>query len=258
MKTLKLTLIAAVLLAVGSCKKTDTSTGAVTADIATDMAAASLSQNSFGLTSVTDNVGVNAQTLNSIHTGGQVINGVGTNATTTAQACGTTVADSVSNSGSIESVTFSYFIKYLRTLNCNTSNQPDNLVNSITFHGNYDSPRLTSMDAGTANFTIAGLTTNATNFVLNGEYIRKGSFTSKVDTKASGASSVDIKVTNLMLSKPGRAIVSGTATITISGTSAKGTFSYTGTITFTGGNTATLTVGTVVYYINLVNGTFHK
>jgi hypothetical protein len=257
MKTLKLTLIAALLLAVGSCKKTDTS-GAVTADIATDMAAASLSQNSFGLTSVTDNVIVNAQTLNSINTGGQAVNSVGTNATTTRQACGTTLADSVSNSGSNSSVTFSFFIKYLRTLNCNTASQPDNLVNAITFHGNYDSPRITSTDAGSANFTIAGLTTNATNYVINGEYIRKGSFTSKVDTKATGSSSIDIKVTNLLLSKPGRAIVSGTATITISGTSAKGTFSYTGAITFTGGTTASLTVGTVLYYINLLDGTFHK
>jgi len=257
MKTLKLTLIAALLLAVGSCKKTDTSSGAVTADIATDMAAASLSQNSFGLTSVTDNVGVNAQTLNSINTGGQVINGVGTTAIIP-QACGTTLADSVSHSGSNSSVTFSFFIKYLRTLNCNASSQPDNLVNAITFHGSYDGPRITSTDAGTANFIIAGLTTNATNYVINGEYIRKGSFTSKVDTKATGTSSVDIKVTNLMLSKPGRAIVSGTATITISGTSAKGSFSYTGTITFTGGSTANLTVGTTLYYINLLTGTFHR
>ena len=259
MKTLKLTLILPVLLFLAiSCKKSanTSTTSTVTTDEAADMAASSVASNSFGLSSIADNVGVNAQSLNSVGTGGQTVNAIGTNVVR--QACGTTLSDSISNTGSSSSVSFSYFFKFVRTLNCNAGNQPDNLVNTITFKGNFDGPRLTSADAGSSSITIAGLTTNATNFVINGTYNRKGSFTSKVGNKATGSSVVDIKVTNLLLAKPSRAIVSGTATITVSGTAGTSTFSYSGTLVFNGNNQATLTVGTTVYVINLLTGTYTK
>lgn len=260
MKTLKLTLIVPVLLfMVVSCKKssnTNSTNQSVTSDEAADMAASAVASNSFGLASIADNVGVNAQTLTSVGTGSQAANSIGTNVVR--QACGTTLSDSISNSGSSSSVTFNYFFKFVRTLNCNASSQPDNLVNTITFKGSFDGPRLTSADAGSSSITIAGLTANATNFVINGTYNRKGSFTSKVGNKATGSSVVDIKVTNLTLSKPARAILSGNATITVSGTAGANTFSYSGTIVFNGNNQATLTVGTTVYVINLLTGTYTK
>jgi hypothetical protein len=258
MKALKLTLFVPVLMFVAiSCKKSaNTTSTSITTDEAADMAASAVASNSFGMTSITDNIGVNAQTLSSVNTGGQAVNSIGTN--TVHQVCGTTLADSLTNSGSSSSVTFSYFLKFVRTLNCNANSQPDNLVNAITFKGNFDGPRLTSADAGSSSFTIAGLTTNATNFVVNGTYTRKGSFTSKVGNKASGSSLVDIKATNIMLSKPSRAILSGSATISISGTAGTSTFSYTGNLVFNGNNQATLTVGTAVYVINLLTGTYVK
>ncbi|MBC7401168.1 MAG: hypothetical protein H7289_14610 [Mucilaginibacter sp.] len=255
MKALKLTLIVPLLLFAISCKKTATTSSAVTTDEAADMAASSVAANSFGFASVADNIGVNAQTLNSVSAGGQQVNATGTSR----QACGTTLADSITFSSTANSsVTFSAFYKYVRTLNCNASSQPDNLVNAITFKGNFDGPRLTSTDVGTSSVTIAGLTTNATNFVVNGTYNRKGTFTSKVGGKASGSSNVTITATNVLLSKPGREIVSGSATITISGTAAAGTFNYTGILAFKGGNQATLTVGTTIYLINLLTGTYVK
>jgi hypothetical protein len=258
MKALKFTLIAALVAFAISCKKSDTSTSAaVTIDEAADMAASSVSSNTFGFVTVADNVGVNAQTLTSVGSvGGQSVNSLTTN--TTRQACGTTVADSISASGKTNDVTFSYFYKFMRTLNCNANSQPDNVANAITFKGSIDGPRITSVDAGTANVTIGGLTTNATNFVVNGKYSRKGAFTSKVGGKATGSSNVEITATNVLLSKPARNIVSGTATVTISGSSAKGTFSFTGTMVFSGNNSAALTVGTTVYIINLLTGTYVK
>lgn len=254
MKALKIILIAPLLLFAISCKKT-TVTSAVTTDEAADMAASAVATNSFGFVTVTDNVGLNAQTLNSVSAGGQQVNATGL----ARQACGTTLTDSLTiSSNTNSSVTFSAFYKYARTLNCNTSSQPDNLVNAITFKGNFDGPRLTSTDAGTSSVTIAGLTANATNFVINGTYNRKGSFTSKVGGKPSGSSNVTITATNVLLSKPGREILSGSATITISGSAAAGTFNYTGILIFKGSNQATLTVGTTVYLINLLTGTYTK
>ncbi|MDB4926328.1 hypothetical protein [Mucilaginibacter sp.] len=258
MKALKLTLIVSLLVIAISCKKTGSSTATVTADDAADMAAGSVAQNSFGFSSVTDNVGVNAQTLYSVSSGGQAVNAVGATSTTSHQACGTTVADSLTGSGNSSSVTYSFFYKYVRTLTCNTASQPDNLLNVVTFHGNYDGPRLTSADAGTANVTVAGLTPNATNYAVNGTYTRKGTFTSKVGAKATGTSTIEIKATNVLLSKSDRTIISGTATVTISGTTGGSTFSYTGTLVFNGSNKATLTVGTTNYVINLLTGAYVK
>jgi hypothetical protein len=257
MKTiLKLTLIAALLFCAISCQKTENATVTVSSDQAADIAASSLSGNSFGFSSITDNISANAQTLNSVSNGQQTVNSIGVNSIH--QACGTTLTDSLTNTGSSSSVTFSYFAKYSRTLNCNTNNQPDNLINTLTFHGNFDGPRLTSNDSGNATVTIAGLTTNATNYVINGEYKRTGAFTSKVGDKTTGTSNIDIKATNVLLTKPSAVIASGNATITVVITTTKATYNFTGTLVFNGDGTANLTINNTVYVINLLTGVYSK
>jgi hypothetical protein len=138
------------------------------------------------------------------------------------------------------------------------SSQPDNLVNALTFRGNFDGPRLSSTDSGTAQFTIAGLTTNATSWVVNGEYKRAGSFTSKTGDKTTGNSNIDIKVTNLMLTKPSGHIAGGTGIIGISVVTSKGTYSFNGTVVFNGDGTANLTVNNTVYVVDLATGTYTK
>jgi hypothetical protein len=254
--TFKLSLVILLMLGAFSCKKDNSAStsGSVTTDQVADIAAGSLAENSEGLASVTDDIAVNAQGLSS--TSNVTVNSTGSLATSSVhQACGTTLTDSVTRSLTIDSVTIDYFFKYSHTLNCNTSSQPDNLVNVLTYHGDFNGPRLSSTNSGSAQVTIAGLTTTATNFVLNGEYKRDGSFQSKVGNKASGNSHVDIVGTNITLSKPGRKILSGSATIAVSGTGPKGvTFSYTGTIVFNGDDTAILTINGTGYTINLLTG----
>jgi hypothetical protein len=252
MKTFKSSIIALLLLAAISCKKDNsTSTASVTTDDAADITAGALAENSGGLTSVTDNIATNADLVVTSATG-KTINSVGT--ASVHQACGTTLVDSASNAGSADSVSWSYFVKYSRTLNCNTSNQPDNLIDSLLYNGSYHGPVVTSSNSGSAKVTIAGLTTQATNYVVNGDYNRTGSF----DNKSSGKSynsNVNIVVTNVLLTKPGHKIVGGSATFTISGSTPKGTYSFSGTITFNQDSTATLTVnGGGTYTIDLRTG----
>jgi hypothetical protein len=251
MKTFKTSIIVLLLLGAISCKKDNsTSTTSVTTDQAADLAAGSLASNSNGIASLSDAVSANAQTVTSVNT--QTVNSTGV--ASIHQECGTTLTDSATNSGSADSVTWNYFVKYTHTLNCNASSQPDNIVNTLAFHGYYSGPNLTKTDTGSAHVTIAGLTTAATQFVINGEYMRTGSFSSKIGNKASGNSSVDILVTNLTLSKPGRKITGGTATITVSGTSTKGSFNFTGTIVFNGDDAATLNIKGVNYIVDLRTG----
>jgi hypothetical protein len=254
--TFKLSLVMLLMLGAFSCKKDSSSSSgdSVTTDQVADIAAGSLAENSEGLASVTDDIAVNAQTISS--TSKITINSTGGLATSSVhQACGTTLTDSVTRSLTIDSVSLNYFFKYSHTLNCNTSDQPDNLANALTFHGSFDGPRLSSTNSGSATVTIAGLTQNASSFVVNGDYKRDGAFQSKVGNKASGNSSVDIAVTNLTITKSNRKITSGNGTISITGTGPKGTtFSYTGVIVFNGDSTATLTINSNIYTINLITG----
>lgn len=255
MKNFKLSLIILLMLGAFSCKKDNntSSSSSVTTDQAADIAAGSLAENSDGFASVTDDIAVNAQGISSTHSNLTVNSTQATNSVH--QACGTTLTDSVTRNITIDSVTVNYTFDYSHTLNCNSSNVPDNVINTLTYKGSFDGPRLSSSNSGSANATIAGLSPTATDFVLNGEYVRDGSFQSKIGNKASGNSHIDIVGTNITLSKPDRKIVSGSATISITGTGPKGnSFSYTGTIVFNGDGTATLTINSAVYTINLVTG----
>ncbi len=255
MKTLKLSLILLLMLGVFSCNKDNsTNSSTVSSDQAADMVAGSLAENSGGFATVTDDIAVNAQGLSSVNSG-LTVNSVGQSTSSVHQECGSTLTDSVKRALTLDSVTINYAFKYSHTLNCNSSSLPDNLINTLTYSGSFNGPRLSSSNSGSANVTIAGLSQTATNFVLNGEYLRDGSFQSKVGDKATGNSHVDIVGTNILLSKPNRKIVSGNATITVKGTGPKGNaFNYTGTIVFNGDDTATLTLNGTGYIVNLITG----
>jgi hypothetical protein len=102
---------------------------------------------------------------------------------------------------------------------------------------------------------VTGIAPQALNFIINGEYKRNGSFQSKIDTAKHGTQSIDIVVNALTLLKPARTIVSGTATITVSGNiPKKGNFSYSGDIVFNNDNTATLTLNGTIYTVNVITG----
>lgn len=254
MKTFKLSIALFLLLGIFSCKKDNSASVSLTSDQAADMAASGLSSNSGGVASMTDDISANAATFSST---GQSVNSIGM--ATVHQACGTTVTDSTTRSGTNSSVTFNYFIKYSHTLNCNSSEQPDNLVNVLNYNGSFSNPRISTTATGSANATIAGLTQATDQFVINGEYKRAGTFESKVGNKATGNSNLDITLTNVTLSKPGRAIVSGSGTFTLSGVAGKVTYNYAGTITFNGDGTATLNVtGGSSYTVNLGSGGWIK
>jgi hypothetical protein len=102
---------------------------------------------------------------------------------------------------------------------------------------------------------VSGLLSTDTAYVISGVYKSAGSFASKVDTANHGSSNISIAITNLTLQKPRRAIESGSAAISITGSTPKhGAFSYTGTVVFNGNGTATVTINGTAYSINLNTG----
>src|SRR5258708_2125472 len=171
------------------------------------------------------------------------LNDIATNSLLTVnQACGTTLTDTMTKSGTLNGVTYDYFLKYTHMLDCNHLSQNDNIVYNLAFHGHYDSPTMSSLDTGTSTFTIAGFTPLAKSFVVNGEYKRTGAFTMKTGDKVSGTSKMDIIVTNLTITKPAMTISGSGATIKLTITVPKGTTTYTAPLTFNGDGTATATI----------------
>jgi hypothetical protein len=227
------------VIGVVSCKKTQNSSPAATNGVTTDMAATissgSLAANSSGMTTNLNDIATNSLlTVN--------------------QACGTTLTDTMTKSGTLNGVTYDYFLKYTHMLDCNHLNQNDNIVYNLAFHGHYDSATMSSLDSGTSTFTIAGFTPVATAFYINGEYKRTSTFKMKTGDKVSGTSKMDIVVTNLTLTKPAKTISGGGGTIALTITVPKGTSNYNAPLTFKGDGTATATINGTKYSIDLATG----
>jgi len=240
MKKTTLSLMAMLLVGAMACKKSGTSlTGNLSASEAVDLMAGSLSSNTHGLTSVGSDASVYSQTDLDAHLN-----------------CGATRTDTITKTSPAGATTsFSYGLGYSYTLNCNTSNLPDNVSGKLNYSGSFSNPHMSSSNTGHVTFTVAGLTTTATAYVFNGSYLRSGSFTSKSDTSNHGSSNLDVEVHNVMFQKPGRNVVGGTATFTLTGTvPKKGAFSFTGTVVFNTDGTAKITVNGSSYLVDLTTG----
>ncbi len=240
MKKITLSLMAMLLVGAMACKKSGASlSGNLSASEAVDLMAGSLSTNTHGLTSMGSDASLYSQSDVDAHI-----------------TCGATRTDTVTKTSPAgASTSFSYGLGYSYTLNCNANNLPDNVIGKLNYTGTFSNPHMSSANAGHVTFTVAGLTTNATAYVFNGSYLRTGSFASKSDTTNHGSSSLDIEVHSLMLHKPDRAVVSGNATFTLTGTiPKKGAFSFTGTVLFNGDGTAKITVNGSSYVVDLTTG----
>ena len=170
------------------------------------------------------------------------------------QVCGSVDVDSTTNSGNSNGVVFNYFLKYTHVVNCNPKQQQDNLVYDLSYHGQFDSPTLSSIDTGTSTFKIAGFAPQATIYGITGEYKRSGKFTLKGKLPLSGSSMVDVVVTRLIVSKSTGAVTGGTATANITIVIAGATSNYVAPVTFKADGTASIVINGTTYVINLYTG----
>jgi len=153
--------------------------------------------------------------------------------------CGKSFDSSITRSSAAgAAITYTASLKWGWTLSCSTP-----ATFSFNFAGKmvYDAPRISSADSSVGSFTVTGLTSSA--YTFNANYVRKGSQVSKVGYGRSFSSTITITATNLVIDKATQLVLSGNATVTVTGASSTGkTFSYNGTITFTGNKTATITI----------------
>jgi hypothetical protein len=243
MKKIKLSIMILLLAGAVACKKTDNPSQKITANVsgadAADLVAGSLSVNSNGFASISDDVAVQSKVYIDTHL-----------------ACGSTKIDTITKkSGAGASVSYSYGLGYSYTLNCNSNNIPDNITGKVNYSGNFSGPHISSANTGNLIFRLAGLTPTAIAYVFNGTFLRNGSFASKIDTTNHGNSNLTIEVKDLKFRKPARTIASGTATFSLNGSvPKKGDFSFTGTLVFNGDGTAKLTINGTIYTLDLTTG----
>jgi len=177
--------------------------------------------------------------------------GLATQTETTAQitaesslACGQTIDSSISGvspSGAI--FAYNYDLNFSRTCIC-TGGVPTQYNTTITGSSSYSVILMSSNDSTNAHFSVSGIQSAATNYVLNGTYVRTGTIQSLISNQHTFNGTITFTSTNITVSKSTKQIISGTAAIQFNGTTLSGnTTSQTATITFLGNNQASLIVG---------------
>jgi len=138
-------------------------------------------------------------------------------------------------------IVYSYDFSWNWVLSCNNQYLPDKFAFSYELNGMYDSPGISSQGDGSSSLELSGLSAGNTYYSLKGSYIRNGTNQSKVGQKRSFTSKATIDVSNVLVDKTTGKFMSGTAEISFRAETSDGrTLTYDGTITFTGGDTATL------------------
>ncbi len=143
---------------------------------------------------------------------------------------------------------YAYTLNWNYELDCN-SGVPSQFAFGFTGSTNYNGVLMTAADNSSGSFTIAdpGVTSNT--YTFNSSYERSGKQTSKVGFQKSFTSDLKLSSSAILISKATHEIVSGTANVTITGTSSNGnSFSFSGKITFLGNKKATLVLNSGTSY----------
>lgn len=164
-------------------------------------------------------------------------------------SCGTKKDTTVSYSSPTNFIpNYAYNLSYAYELDCN-SGIPSQFSFSFSGSSSYNGALMTSSDNSTGAFTVANPNATGSTYSATSSYERSGKQTSKVGYQKSFTSDFKMSSTNLLVDKGTHEIASGTATVSITGTSSDGkSFSFSGTITFLGSKKATLVLNSGASY----------
>jgi hypothetical protein len=245
MKKWKSFVFASVVLAVSACDNEGSPDVIVDSDEAAEMVAAALSESSSGFTTVVAEAVTTTEEVVAEINGGR------------AKACGYSDTESFSVSNSPDAaVTYSYNYSYQYELTCGIGDEPQTMAADVTYSGDFDGPRLASDHAGMVAIEITALEEEADTYLIDGTYGSQGTFTSKMRNQNSTTSTISIGVDELVVIKADKEIMSGTASVTISGVATgKGEFSFDASIVFLGDRKATVVINGTDYEVNLTTGT---
>lgn len=166
--------------------------------------------------------------------------------------CGQLYTESFSENYSSSDYSYNYSANCNYLLSCNAEGNAQSFNYSFSRNGNYDTPRMSSDDNVNANWDITDLDASTSNTLFNGSYVRIGSQVSKVRNMNTFNSTLTYSLNSIAVNKDTYKIASGSASVVFEGTSASGnSYTYNGTITFNGDDTATLVINGNTYTIYL-------
>lgn len=143
---------------------------------------------------------------------------------------------------------YAYTLSWNYELDCN-SGVPSQFAFGFSGSSKYNGALMTSADNSSGSFTIADPGATSGNYSFNSSYERSGKQTSKVGFQKSFTSDFKMSSSDILISKTNHEIVSGTANVTITGTSSNGnSFNFSGKITFLGNKKATLVLNSGMSY----------
>ena len=168
-------------------------------------------------------------------------------------SCGESVDTTMVTAGT-GVITYNNTKTYNYMLDCDTLGNPVMLDLSFTYDGEFDAPRLTSTHSVSGNFEITQIEYTSDMYLINGTWERSGGFESKVGNKANRQATIQFELVDVAVEKEPKEIDNGTIHFTIEGGSGHGSFSYEGTITFTGNREAAIEISGTRYVTNLETG----
>lgn len=222
----------------------DEEKNSITSDEAASMVAVSLASN--GVNSIAQTTAEYAAGAADGDVGGRVA------------TCGFTDALKFSSSSDVgSSPSYSIDFNYAFELKC-VGEELATLTVDLDYTGDLITTNHSIDYTGLANLELKGLNSDAAAFTMNGEYKYNGSFVDKQKNQSVN-SNVAMKLTDLSISKSIHQITAGKGTYSISGTvPSKGSFKYSGEITFLGAGKAEVSVNGVVYVTDMNVGTATK
>jgi hypothetical protein len=219
---------------------------AISGEEAAVLVSASLASNTAGVASVSSKSADVTDDLLTEHAGGRVA------------VCG--ISQNVDLSGSSPdnaALSYSYDFSYKFKLNC-MEEMPSDVSVDVSYSSVFETSKLAADHTGVAELDVSGLEEVETEYLLNGLYKRSGSFSNK-ELEKSGSCSIEITLTDVVVDKTTRKIVSGSGTYSLQGTiPEKGAFNYQGSVTFDGGDQATINVSSTPFKANLISGEVAK
>ncbi|MBZ4677246.1 MAG: hypothetical protein JG782_1866 [Anaerophaga sp.] len=151
-------------------------------------------------------------------------------------------------------ITYNNTKTYNYTLECDELGNPLKLDVGFSYNGEFDAPRLASTHSVSGDFEITNIEYTSDMYLINGTWERSGGFESKIRNQATRQATIQFEFVDVAVEKEPKEIDNGTIHFLISGSSSHGSFSYDGTITFTGNREAIIEISGTRYVTNLETG----
>jgi hypothetical protein len=158
--------------------------------------------------------------------------------------CGVEYGSSYTISGQSANVTYSASLIWSWIVDCGTGIIPSAANFDLTGTSTYDGPRISSEASTTASINIQNLEDAQSSYVVNETFTMAGSQESFVRNENAFTSTIEFSTNDLTILKANYNVASGTVYASFVGKASNGnTYDYSGTLVFTGNQTATLTMG---------------